>query len=291
MKIKLIGNPIAGNNGLAKIRQTAGLLTGMGTDVEVCYTEYAGHAEELAHDCQGFDRLVAVGGDGTVNEVINGMMPNPVPLAVIPLGTANVFALEVDLPGDLGKQCQIAVEGTVQQVTLGRAGERYFLLMAGVGLDAEVVRLVNLNTKRWLGKGAYLLSALRVLSHLPPPVDLQYDDCRISDLAGIIICNSKKYGGNFSLAPRASLFSSTFQVITVPHRSSLGLVYLVLRSLFSGGLAPDIQIFETTNAYDSGRTALNLSGTASLQLDGDPAGMLPDKIISCPRVLPMVFNL
>ena len=257
-------------------------MTDMGGQVAVALTEYAGHAEVLARDCHGFDRLVAAGGDGTVNEVINGMMPKPVPLAVIPLGTANVLALEVGLPSDLAGQCRVAVQGTVRQVTLGRAGPRYFLLMAGAGLDAEVVRRVSVRTKRWLGKGAYLLSALQVLCHFPPTVDLRYDDCQMSDLAGVIVCNSKKYGGSFSLAPQASLFSSTLQVVTLPRRSSFGLLGLILRSLIGDELAPDIKVFETTS--------LKLSGTAILQLDGDPAGMLPIRITSCPAVLPMIFN-
>ena len=283
MKIKLIANPAAGKNGLEKIRQIEQLLIALGAQVVVALTEYAGHAEVLARDCQDFDRLVAAGGDGTVNEVINGMMPEPVPLAVIPLGTANVLALETGLPMDLAGQCENAVRGEVRQVTLGRAGERYFLLMAGAGFDAEVVRLVNLRVKRWLGKGAYLLSAMRVFCHLPPAVGLKSAHCRLPELCGVIVCNSGMYGGSFVLAPQASLFSSTLQVIALPHRGPLGLFYLILRSLLGKRLVSEIKIFESTG--------IEVSGEAALQLDGDSAGMLPCKITAWPGALPLIFPI
>ncbi len=281
MKIKLIANPTAGRNGLGKIQETVRLMTSMGAQVEVALTEYVGHAEELAAASYGFDRLVVAGGDGTVNEVINGMMPEPTPLAIIPQGTANVLALETDLPDSLVGQCENAVHGVIRQVNLGRAGERYFLLMAGAGFDAEIVRRVSLGTKRWLGKGAYLLSALKVLSHLSAPVNLRSDACYISNQAGVIVCNSRMYGGHFPLAPQASLFSPTFQVVVLPRRSSLGLLGLVLRSLLRGGLVSQIKVVETAS--------VELSGAVALQLDGDSAGVLPCKIRSCPAALPMVL--
>lgn len=280
MKIKLIANPVAGRHAASKIREIERLLTGLGAKVDVALTEYAGHAEVLARDCRGFDRLVVAGGDGTVNEVINGMMPRPVPLAVIPLGTANILALETGLPTDLARQCENAVQGGVRQVTLGRAGGRYFLLMAGAGLDAEVVRGVNLRVKRWLGKGAYLLSALRVFFHPPAAVALTSADWRMSGLGGVIVCNGRMYGGGFVLAPQASLFSPTLQVIALPRRSPFGWFRFAIRSLLRGGLESDVKIFAAAS--------IEVSGEAALQLDGDTAGELPCKITSCPAALPLV---
>jgi YegS/Rv2252/BmrU family lipid kinase len=282
MKIKIIGNPVAGQNGLEKIRHTAQIMAEMGVQVEVVLTEYAGHAEVLAENCRGVDRLVVAGGDGTMNEVINGMMPDPVPLAVVPLGTANVLALETGLPTDLQGQCENAVRGEVRWVTLGQAGERYFLLMAGAGLDAEVVRRLNVNIKRWLGKAAYLLSGLRVLCRLPAPVDLKSDKCHRTGLAGVIVCNSRMYGGSFTLASQASLFSPTLQVVTLPRSSALGLLGLIMGSLLRRGLATEIKIFESSEVV--------IAGEAALQLDGDSAGMLPCKITAHPAALPLVLR-
>lgn len=280
MKIKLIANPVAGRHAAGKIREIERRLAGLGAKVEVALTEYAGHAEVLARDCRGFDRLVAAGGDGTVNEVINGMMPRPVPLAVIPLGTANILALETGLPADLAGQCENAVQGGVRQITLGRAGRRYFVLMAGAGLDAEVVRRVNLRTKRWLGKGAYLLSALRVFSHPTAVVALKSADWRMADLGGVIVCNGRMYGGSFILAPQASLFSPTLQIIALPRCAPFGLFSLIIRSFLRGGVGPDVKIFTAAS--------IEIAGEAALQLDGDIAGMLPCKITSCPAALPLV---
>ncbi len=158
MKIKLIANPVAGRQALLKIRNAENCLRQCGADVDLTLTRARGDARAAAADARrnGFDRVVAAGGDGTLNEVINGLAPSPIPLAFLPLGTVNVFALEAGIPFAVEAACRIALEGDVRPICLGWAGDTRFLLMAGIGFDAEVVYGINLRLKRLAGKLAYL---------------------------------------------------------------------------------------------------------------------------------------
>ncbi len=133
------------------------LLRALGSSVElkVAYTRHRGHGTELAHDAaaHGVDLVVTLGGDGTVNEVVNGLMPagdsaatRPA-LAVVPGGSTNVFARALGLPKDSTEGTGVILEALREKryraVSLGRADERYFTFCAGLGLDAEVVRRVE----------------------------------------------------------------------------------------------------------------------------------------------------
>ena len=104
--------------------------------------------------------MVVAGGDGTVNETINGLARSGLPLALIPLGTANVLAAEIGLQTDPAAVARCVAFGQPRPIALGAANGRRFILMAGAGFDANVVAGVSVPMKRWLGKGAYILSSL-----------------------------------------------------------------------------------------------------------------------------------
>ena len=98
--------------------------------------------------------MIVHGGDGTVNEAVQALVGTPTPLAVWPGGTSNVLARELELPGTLDLMARVIVTGAIRRVSVGRAGERNFLLMAGVGLDADTLRAVHPGLKRLTGEGA-----------------------------------------------------------------------------------------------------------------------------------------
>ena len=163
MRLQLIANPVAGRGAMALIQQARQRLLDSGNDVELFLTRGRGDAERYAAlaAAGGFDRIVVAGGDGTVNEVVNGMAADSPPLAILPLGTTNVLALEIGLPRRFEEACDLALHGKATPIYLGLADQRRFVLMAGVGFDADVVRGVNLRLKRAFGKGAYLVSSCR----------------------------------------------------------------------------------------------------------------------------------
>ncbi len=281
MRLKFIANPAAGSHQAGIIERAAEYMRRQGAEVEVFRTEYAGHAAELAANMAGFERLVVAGGDGTINEVINGMMPEPRPMAGIPLGTANVLALECALPRDLAAQCALAVIGKPRLATLGRAGGRYFLLMAGAGMDAAAVEGVSLSLKKITGKGAYFYSAFKVWLRQP----VREICCRMGDgttfrhLSQVVVCNSRLYGGSFCLAPAASVFSPQFEVVILPFMGRFSLLGCLL-SLLRGRIRLPGRIL-TTNR-------LAVSGQGQLQLDGEAAGEAAVEIEACPAVLPLI---
>jgi YegS/Rv2252/BmrU family lipid kinase len=153
---RIIANPnsggVRGAEGLRELRATAIWLTEHRLPTELRLTEAAGHASELAHEAAqaGMEMVIAAGGDGTINDVAQGLARTTTALGVLPFGTMNVWARETGIPLQMAQARELLLRGARRRVDLGRAGSRYFLLMAGIGMDAEVVRRVEGNwLKRW----------------------------------------------------------------------------------------------------------------------------------------------
>jgi YegS/Rv2252/BmrU family lipid kinase len=273
MKIKLIANPVAGGDARNKIDRAVAWLRAAGVSVDLFLTEKRGDALQAARiaKCAGYDRIIAAGGDGTLNEVINGLVPSAVPLAFIPFGTTNVFALEVGIPFDVEQACAVALRGQARPVCLGLAGDTRFLLMAGIGFDAEVVAGVSLALKRRVGKLAYLVSSLTVL--LRPLVDtIEVVDERGRRYQGCsaIIGNGRYYGGRFSITPEASLQDDTLDVCLFRRRGRLGFLCSMIKVAFGRPL------IESEAWRFKGRKLTVTGSAAAVQLDGDYHGRLPE---------------
>jgi YegS/Rv2252/BmrU family lipid kinase len=272
MKIKLIANPIAGGNALASIRRAQEYLVFHGCSVELSLTGGRGDARKAAAEAKnaGFDRIVAAGGDGTLNEVINGLAPSAIPLAFLPLGTTNVFALEAGIPFDVEQACAIALHGTPQPVCLGLAGETRFLLMASAGFDADVVYRVSGRLKRWTGKFAYLASGLRRLAGpLSAPIEVVREDGSTVCGYHVILGNGRLYGGRFSVTPDASLAEEALDVCVFLKKGRLPLLRCAAKIAAGRRLArPDAETFKARSVIVRGEGV-------PVQIDGDHLGRLP----------------
>jgi YegS/Rv2252/BmrU family lipid kinase len=271
-RIKLIANPVAGKAARVRIRQATAWFENRGVNVDLTLTGARGDARQAAGAArrEGFDRIVAAGGDGTLNEVINGLVPSPIPLAFLPLGTTNVFALEVGIPFSVEAACRIALEGRPTPVALGAADDTRFLLMASAGADAEAVYGVSGRLKRLAGKFAYLASAVGVLLRQPPrPIEAVTADGEIIPCFGAILSNGRLYGGRFLVSPEASLQEPALDVCLLLHPGRLGL--LRTAATFAVGRRPDpaaVRSFKTS--------FLRLQGApVPVQIDGDFFGRLP----------------
>src|ERR1700758_4677837 len=117
---------------------------------------------------EGFTTIVAAGGDGTINEVVNGIVGADVSLGILPVGTMNVFAAELGLPGDLDEAWAIIRAGRTRRVDLLRANHQYLVQLAGVGLDAQVGQATSWESKKNLGPLSYLISAAQIAARKPP---------------------------------------------------------------------------------------------------------------------------
>ncbi len=292
----LIYNPNAGKlvkDGALAERVRAVLQSG-GLAVQMAPTTAAGHATELATEAvkAGADLIISMGGDGTVNEILNGMVSSSVPLAVIPGGTANVFCwanvfcCETGIPRNAAKAAQQLPNWVEARVALGRihaskAAERYFLLMAGAGLDAGVVQRVEPGIKRRLGKLAYWIAGLRTFGSGISILKVRAEGREF--VTGFALTSRvANYGGDLTIATRASLFADHFELVTFSGRSTIPYgLYLAGAVVAYTTKLPGVQSTLTQ------RVELMPidDDPVYLQIDGEAVGQLPATIDLVPAAL------
>jgi diacylglycerol kinase (ATP) len=146
-RVLILFNPAAGlsNNLSQNLKSAAELWQNHGWRVELRATTAPGDATVQAQlaAAEGYDVVAGAGGDGTVNEVMNGLVGTRTALAVLPIGTVNIWARELGLPIDVQRSAAAFLQAQLEQIDVGRAGKRYFLLMAGIGFDAAVTAVIN----------------------------------------------------------------------------------------------------------------------------------------------------
>ena len=257
-----------------------------GCAVDLRETQAPGDAERFAAEADptAFDVVVAAGGDGTVNETINGLARSGLPLGLIPLGTANVLATEIGLRTDPASLARCVALGRPRPVTLGVANGRRFILMAGAGFDAHVVAGVSVPMKRRLGKGAYVLSTLRQLLVFTFPSYEVLIDNTAQHAASVIVANGRYYGGRFVCAPDASLESATLRVCLFERSGRRATIGYAL-AMFTGRL-PKLSSFRVIEAR---RIEIRGRPGEPLQGDGDIIGELDVAIEVLPNALDLIY--
>ena len=224
-RLAIIAKPVPGTRGRAAVAAIAALLGQRGIAVDIGWTEAPGDATRLCREAiqSGVEMIVVHGGDGTANEAVQPLVRGAIPLAVWPGGTANALALELSLPRDVERVADMIVHGVVRRVSVGRAGTRYFLLMAGVGLDAALIRAMSPKAKRLFGRGGYWLSGLQHLLFAwhPRPfvVDLEGAE---HTATFAVIANAANYGSGLRFTPRASMESDQLDVCLFDWHGRLG---------------------------------------------------------------------
>ena len=282
----LIVNPTSGSYSRQSVERIMARLAAAGLDPQFLATGSGEDATLFAGRicAEHLDPLILVaGGDGTVNGVLNGLVPGAATLGVIPVGTSNVLAreLEIDSVDDALKR---VVAGRTRPVPVGEVrldGEtRRFLLMAGVGVDGAVVRDVRLGEKRAFGKGAYLLAALRLLFFWDESLVQVTGGGRSVACHSVIVSNAAKYGGNFVLAPGGDLFSPGLQVACIGGGRFAYLAHALRLVLGNFSASRLVEIFTAEE--------LEVTGEKAVQLDGDFFGLAPAHFRSIPDFLRMI---
>ena len=282
-RVLIIFNPIAGRRRHKRLRLVIERLTALQCSVTLRETKHQGNAEEIARRAvfEDFDVIVAAGGDGTINEVVNGLashkdtpeMPGP-RLGIIPLGTANVLAIEIGLdPKNIEKIASTIAVGSGRKVHLGVANGRHFLLMAGAGLDARVVEGINPTFKRATGKFAYVVESLRqAMGYDFPALQIRADG-KTYEGRMAVACKGRHYGGPFIAAPGADLEKPDLEICIMPNKGMAGALRYGLALPF-GKLPslPEIQRVSTQSL-----TIIGPRG-APVQADGDIIARLPAEI-------------
>jgi diacylglycerol kinase family enzyme len=237
--------------------------------------------------------VIVCGGDGTVNEVVNGLACTQVPLAVLPAGTANVLAKELALPWNLPRAAKRIVNAPFRRIALGLAipekssGEpRYFLSVAGAGADGALVSAVRPEIKLKAGILAYWQEGLRQLTRYDFPMfRTQMAGNAIGiDASLVVVGRTKHYGGPFKITTEADLLRPEFELAFVTTRSAWRYIaYLPL--IWAGKLrsARHVRFFKTNSL----QCASNSASQVQIQVDGEPAGRLPVEF----RIVPDALTL
>jgi diacylglycerol kinase (ATP) len=175
---------------------------------------------------KGLDVVVVCGGDGTISEAACGLQGSGVPLAVLPGGTSNVLARELQIPLDFDLAEELLHGGTPSPVRFGHADGRPFLLWAGAGLDARVMGNMNLKLKRWLGRTGISLTAwTEFLRYEFPRLEVVIDGAAY-EATFAVVCRASRYGGEWIIAPEARLDGDLLDVMLFSRRSHLDLMRL-----------------------------------------------------------------
>jgi YegS/Rv2252/BmrU family lipid kinase len=243
MKITLILNPISGKKDHPEqLKLVLELLGSAGMYPDIRETRRRGDAHQFAKEAveEGYEIVIAAGGDGTVNEVANGLVGSAVKLAIIPLGTANVLALETGIPLDPVAAASIIVQGRSQSITLGHitycdpaqkdTRDNHFLMMAGIGFDGGVLKEIKREHITRLGKLAYVTTALNLLfQYKSPPLAISVDREKKFRGYGVIASNGKYYGGKFRVAPKAEITDSFLDLCIIKRKGVRCLIKTALK--------------------------------------------------------------
>ncbi len=287
----VIYNPAAGQRRSIRLWRVLDILSANGIRVRLEQTLYAGHATELAREAaRETGRLVvAAGGDGTIAEVANGLAGSAARLGVIPLGTANVLARELNLPLAPHAVAAALAFGRTRAlwpgIARGAGPDRVFVQMLGVGLDAQVVHRLPTGLKRALGPSAYVLQTLRELTRYSyAPIRLNIDG-RAAEAGSVIVSKGTLYAGQYLLAPNARPGEPGFSVALFERSGPWSaLMYGAALSLNLLPNAPGLRLVRASHVEILGH------GDIPAQADGDPAGEVPITVVDAKAPIHVIVS-
>jgi diacylglycerol kinase (ATP) len=295
-KAMLLYNPLSGRRRgrrLADVEAALSVLHSAGAEASAAPTRGASDAtEQTTHAiAEGCDTVFACGGDGTVHDVLQGLVGTNAALAIIPLGTANSLAHDLRLPLTPAGAAQAALTAKPRRIAVGRIeyddftgkrGSRYFTVTVGIGVDAHLFYSLNPLSKQRLGMASYCASAIRLwLSHGMENFAVEFSEegrTRRAEVSQLLAVRIRDFGGVLrQLAPGASLESDDLRLVLFRTRSRLAYLRYVLRGLFgTNWKVPGIELVHSTGAVC--RDVASSTGTKShifVEADGELLGTLP----------------
>ena len=279
----MIFNPSARGD---KARHFRRQLDVIGAQCALKATTAAGDARRLAAQAvlEGFDLIVAAGGDGTVNEVLNGIGDAPdgfarAGLGILPLGTVNVFARELKIPLKVGRAWEVLQSRHELKIDLPRVEfsvngirqKRYFCQLAGAGLDARAIELVNWQHKKQVGKLAYVIAGLKALCEKKPQITMRANGQSATGEL-VLVGNGRFYGGSFAILPEANLCDGLLDICVLSRVNWWTLLRCGPGLLLRGKLPASAAQYLSAASFE-----LTSESAAAFELDGEWVGKLPVK--------------
>lgn len=273
----VIVNPISGlGSGRRKAPVIADLLQAHGFHVAVMETDGPGAAFRAAAeiDPAAVSLVVCVGGDGTVNEIVNGLGDKQIPVAVCPTGTGNVLAKEYTLPTSPRAVTEMILRGRIRLLDVGVMGARRFLLFAGIGFDATVALSMHRRRTGRICMLSYVWPTLKSLATYQfPVVDVTVDGQPAGTATTVIVSNVHSYGGPFGFVEDADPADGRFDICLLRGRTRFSLFRYVW-----GGFRRRMLRYKDVSTLRGGTIELRSAADVPVQLDGDFAGRLPARI-------------
>jgi len=295
-RAKVIVNPTSGaKSAQRKWPRISALLEETGLIFDSVLTQRPMQAVELAREAadQGYDLVVAVGGDGTVNEVVNGLISPDgkakVDLGVICTGTANDFARNLDLPKGLEQNCQLMVSlrrmevdvGVVECVKEGQTRQRFFVNVSGAGFDADLMEEARKTVLPLGPKGPYVGAFLKMApTYDPKDFTLSFRDRQEARRAYTVLVSNGKYAGSILFDPEADLSDGRFEVITLDPTTLLRCLAETYLALLEG--------YPKIDYVRADAVRMDSTQRLSVQADGEVLGELPAQFRMLPRALRVV---
>jgi diacylglycerol kinase (ATP) len=295
MKAQVILNPNAGQRDRRhELKAAMAYLEDRGWQLTLRETRGPEEATAYARRAvaEGHDVVIAAGGDGTVSEIANGLVGSEVALGMFPVGTTNVWALQMGIPPlwplrqhSLLEAAKVLAEGHTRRVDLGQVNGRYFLLWAGVGLDAKITEEVEPEAKKRLGALAFVIAGIVVAKEFAgTKVQVTIDGCEVNRRAILIVAsNAQRYAGIMRLAARASLDDGLLDVLIFKGQGFPA----TLRHLFSVLTNRHLRD-PRVEYYQARRVKIISAKPLSVHADDEPFTTTPVEINVVPRALRVV---
>lgn len=278
MSIHIIANPIAGGGrGKQAGEELLRALQARGLEASLFLTKAKGDGSRFATrlNPQNCSAVLTVGGDGSLNEVLNGLSDPTLPLGLLPMGTANVLACELSLPRTADGLADLIQKDQLQQLNIGLANGRRFLLFLGAGMDASIVHRLEQVRKGRLGKLRWTGPILHTAIHWPRPrirIELDGKDV-IENCSQVLITKARNYGGLMRMPAGISMKTGPFHVLCLHQRGRLAYGLLATR-----GLLGRLRVGKDLGYFRAERVEISSEQPVPCQIDGDGAGMTPQSV-------------
>ncbi|MDZ4741940.1 MAG: diacylglycerol kinase family lipid kinase [Verrucomicrobiota bacterium] len=268
-EIFIILNPMAKGERARALKKN---LDRFSSQALVKLTRAAGDATVLASQAveQGFRTIVAAGGDGTLNEVVNGLANSPARLGILPLGTVNVFARETGIPLDLHAAWNVVVKGKTRKIDLARANDKYFVQLAGVGLDAQTIKETTFGFKKIWGPMSYIFNSIRIASQEAPRITLTLPDGQKHEGCFALVGNGRYYGGSFEFFHDARLDDGLLDICLFKSQKHHDLI-----RYFNGVLFKTLKHMEDVVTVKAESASITAEKETALEIDGEYCGTSP----------------
>ena len=264
---RFIINPNAGKHKNLKLLEKD--IKNLFPQAEIIYTKCAGHAKELAREAaqKGYETVIAVGGDGTINEVTQGLVKTDTALGIIPCGSGNGFARLIKMPLKDTKKClEIIKANKTKLIDVGIAGAEYFLNVAGLGFDAVIAQKFALSKRR--GKLPYFKIGIReFFNYKPLKYNLTFQDGMQTEISPLCVAfaNGNQYGSDFIIAPRADFDDGLLEMVLIKPVNIFKLL-LGFPNFFKEGLSP-VKLTENKSIK---KVEIKATEPFAYHIDGEP---------------------